>query len=119
MNRLYTWSQTPMPDASVSALTPETHTYIEQTGHSLRQPYHPTSVVGPNISWIDMLLGHTVVQGVKRDSGAARDVLGWDHPACFVVELGKGASSSGSPMGMGMGMGPMPGYMMPPGMGWM
>lgn len=134
LTHLLNWSHSPIPSATLSALPASHQTYIEQHGHGLRAPYHPNSVVGPHISWADLLFGRTVVKGVKRDSASTREVIGWDHPACFVVELGKPESSnSGSPMmgmsatPMGMGMPMMMGMVTPMGImvpqmgmgGWM
>ncbi|KAG8845350.1 hypothetical protein FRB96_002550 [Tulasnella sp. 330] len=107
VTHLLNWSQSPIPSATLSALPASHQTYIEHHGHSLRAPFHPNSIVGPHISWIDLLFGRTVFKGLKRDGPSTREVIGWDHPACFVVELSKPESSNaGSPM-MGMSATPM------------
>ncbi|KAG8977800.1 hypothetical protein FRB94_014735 [Tulasnella sp. JGI-2019a] len=114
LTQLLEWSHSPIPSATLSALPSSHQTYIEQSGHSLRAPYHPNSVVGPNISWIDLLFGKTVVRGLNRDSASTREVIGWDHPACFVVELGKPEANSNSNPMMGVTAAPMAMPMMTP-----
>ena len=90
LRTLWQYAQSTPSQATWEKLSLRAQTIINQMHDANRPPYVPHSVLARQSTTIcDLFFDSTAFGGIRKDEQYATTRVGWNNPACFVVDLGR------------------------------